>query len=194
MMRYFYQNWAKMTLPLALSIGLILFSSAGKISWITLLVWLQFPAYLLHEFEEHAWPGGFKRFFNVEMFHSKNPDLPLNDTIIFWVNILAIWTVFPVCALLAQNGYPAFGVFLPLFSLFDATLHIAVGCIKRKYNPGLIASLFLNYPVGLYALFEINRLQGLTTQAVVISLVLALLGHAGIVRFVAPRLKSKNYS
>jgi hypothetical protein len=47
---------------------------------------------------------------------------------------LAIWILFPIAAILAQNVSPEFGLLLPIFGLFNATLHIIMYIVKGKYT------------------------------------------------------------
>lgn len=179
-MAFLYKHWAKIGLPLALCVFWFLIRAAGTMPKVVFLIWLQFPVYLIHEFEEHSWPGGFKKFINREIFGITGRDFPLNDANIFWINIPAIWILFPLGALLAQKVNPSIGVLLPVFGLFNATIHIVTTLLKRKYNPGFAASLLLNYPTGFYTLAVMHHLQLLTTAASVGAIIFSLLVHAGI--------------
>ncbi len=153
MLQYLHKNWSHAGILIAIYVTLVLLCMAPHLDLFTLLVWLQFPVYLIHEFEEHAYPGGFKQFVNRGIFHVYDQDIPLNDERIFWINILAVWFLFPLTAIAAQFIHPALGLLTPCFSLINASLHILSGMVKRSYNPGLLASIFLNYPLGIYALY-----------------------------------------
>ena len=179
-----------MCLPMAIYIALVLFSSMHALDLVIFLIWLQFPIYLIHEFEEHAFPGGFKNFINRELFHITNRnDMPLNDADIFWINIPAIWLLFPLGGILAQHVNPSIGAILPYFALFNATLHILVLIIKRKYNPGVLVSIVLNYPTGIYTLIAMHQAHLLTLWTNVYSIIIAIIGHLVIVLFAVNKLK-----
>lgn len=177
MWKYLYKNWAYMGPIIAIYVTFMLLTDAA-LSYPLLLLWLQFPIYALHEFEEHAWPGGFKEFVNQHIFKVRTAEAPLTPARVFWLNISVIWILFPVAALLAQKIHPAFGLFLPCFSLVNATLHIVFFIALRKYNPGLVMSLFLNYPTGLYTLKIAQDAGLLPMPALLGSFLLSIVLHA----------------
>jgi hypothetical protein len=194
MRHYLYHHWAESTLILALGISVVLFSFLYTTPWYLFLIWLQFPIYLIHEFEEHVFPGKFREFINKEVFHSPRDDAPLTVPAVFWINILAIWILFPLGAILAQNVNPEYGLLLPVFGLFNATLHILMGLIKRKYNPGLMVSLCLNYPTGIYTLYVLCQEGFLHATSITIALLVTFFAHALIILSVMHRRRacSKN--
>ncbi|NCX93606.1 MAG: HXXEE domain-containing protein, partial [Gammaproteobacteria bacterium] len=118
---------------------------------------------------------------NREVFHSTRPDSPLTVPAVFWINILAIWILFPLAAILAQNVSPEFGLLLPIFGLFNASLHILMGLIKRKYNPGLVVSVCLNYPTGIYTLYVMGQNGFIHTFSLSTALIVTVIAHALIV-------------
>ncbi len=188
-MDYLYKHWAYMCLPIAIYVGLLLVSSINQIPWIIFLIWLQFPVYLLHEFEEHAYPGGFKDFVNHYVFHMTHQDIPLNQANIFWINIPAIWILFPLCAVLAQHYDLKIGAVLPIFGMFNATLHIIAAIVKKMYNPGLLASVFLNYPSGIYTIYVMHQLDQFHLSNFTYSFLIALVVHAMIIVYAVSRYR-----
>lgn len=189
MMRYLYKNWAYMGLLIALYVTLVLVSSLKEINWIAFLIWLQFPIYLVHEFEEHAYPGHFKETVNREVFHVMDRDVPLTEVSIFWINILAVWVLFPLGAVLAQTVDLRWGILLPVFGLFNSTLHILSFLVKRKYNPGLLVSVFLNYPTGIYTLAVAHQAGLLDTWTLTYAIGVTVVAHLVIVAFAAYRYR-----
>jgi len=190
MKSYLYQHWADSTLFLAAAICVMLFSFAPQTPEAILWVWLQFPVYLVHEFEEHIFPGRFRQFINREVFKSGEDAFPLSPAAVFWINILAIWVLFPLGAVLTQRVSPVFGALLPVFSLFNASLHLLFFFRLRRYNPGLLASVFLNYPAGIYALWVLKRAGWLDAASLGLAFGLALLVHAGLVGLILARRRS----
>jgi hypothetical protein len=142
---------------------------------------MQLPIYLLHQFEEHVYPG--KAFINSVAFKSAQDNYPLNSADVFWINILAIWFLFPVGAVLAQNVSLGYGVLLPIFGLFNASLHIVFFVLKKRYNPGLLVSVLLNYPTGIYTLYVLWQKNITNTFNVSMALVVTVVSHAGIIIF-----------
>ena len=178
MRQYLYHHWAESTLVLAIFSSLLLLSFLPTTPWYLFLIWLQFPVYLVHEFEEHVYPGKFREFINREVFHSNRNDFPLTIPAVFWINILAIWILFPLAAILAQNLSPAFGLLLPIFGLFNASLHIIMLLVKRRYNPGVVVSIFLNYPTGIYTLYVLNRDGFIHSMGLSVAILVTVLAHA----------------
>lgn len=178
MKNYLYENWAHSTLFMAVSLILVFASSFTTMPLVILLIWLQFPVYLIHQFEEHVYPGHFKEFINRTIFKSAVENVPLSTKAVFWINILAIWFLFPIGAVCAQNISPEFGVLLPVFGLFNASLHILMFIIKKCYNPGLFVSVTLNYPTGIYTLWILDKERYMTSWALFSSLIITILAHA----------------
>lgn len=177
MFKTLYREWPMGCLPAALFLLVILFSSKHQFHQVIWLIWLQVPIYLLHEFEEHAYPGGFKLFINQKIFGSKIPDCPLSDASVFWINIPFIWIMFPFFAIVAQHHHIELGIILPCFALLNATTHIIVGIVKRQYNPGLLVSVFLNYPTGIYLLYVMSQHGLLNVRTNLIGWGAAVIGH-----------------
>ena len=70
-------SWQK-TLPYLSTLGIViwiaLFRSdplSERALWLGLLV-----IYMLHQIEEHLWPGGFRQFANAHVFKSGNDNCP----------------------------------------------------------------------------------------------------------------------
>ncbi len=184
MRNYLYRHWADSTLMMALALIVLLLSFLPNTPWYLFLIWLQFPIYLIHEFEEHVFPGKFREFINREVFHSNVDDSPLTIPAVFWINILAIWILFPIAAILAQHVSPEYGLLLPIFGLFNASLHILMLLIKRKYNPGVLVSLFVNYPSGIYTLYILNQAGFIHVTNLTLAVLLTIFSHALMVGLV----------
>lgn len=181
MKNYLYDHWAESTLVIAITVSIMLMSFINCMTWYLFLVWMQFPFYLVHEFEEHVYPGKFKTFFNQIILDSNRIDFPLSTANVFWINILAIWFLFPIVALLTQHISPIYGVLLPMVSILNASLHIIFAIVKRKYNPGLLTSIFLLYPTSIYTFYILYQSHLLQWANTVYSFLFAFLAHALIV-------------
>lgn len=176
-MSYLYKNWSYIC-PFMTIAFVIFLLIQEPMSSLNFWIWMQFPIYLIHQYEEHAWPGGFKNFVNEVIFErKKGEDFPLNMERVFWINILIVWGMFPLCGILAQFGLIVFGIMMTFFALFNASLHVLIGIILRRYNPGLGVSLFLNFPFGIYTLYLACQEGSLTLRSIVLGLGVAFLGH-----------------
>jgi len=154
------KEWAKVGLILSIYLFMMLFVFVRKYDFVVFILLLQTPLYMLHQTEEYIFPGGFGKFFNTKIFNLVTEDKPLDENFIFYVNVLLIWIALPVFGLLSTLNY-SFGLWLPYFSLFAGVAHIALALkAKKLYNPGLLMSLFINIPVGLWSILYLME-QGL---------------------------------
>ena len=146
------KEWAKVGLILSIYLFVLLFVFVRKYDFVLFILLLQTPLYMLHQTEEYIFPGGFGKFFNTKIFNLTTEDKPLDENFIFYVNVILIWVILPVCGLLSTLNYNI-GLWLPYFSLFAGVAHVALALkAKKLYNPGLMVSLFINIPVGLWSI------------------------------------------
>jgi Protein of unknown function with HXXEE motif len=193
----FYRHWMVACLPMAAAVAALLISSPPEELALT-AIWIQLIVYLLHEFEEHLWPGGFKDFIDrtaVSLLRERFPnakipdhDFPLNDRVVFWINISFIWIAFPMFGVLAGTIDIRFGLFLPWTGIVNAALHIVAGLAQRAYNPGLVVSVCLNIPTGIWTLAIISD-AGAGAVDQVLFLGIAVLGHLFLIVSMIPRIR-----
>jgi hypothetical protein len=146
------RDWAKTGLVLSIYLFIFLFVFVRQVDMVLFILLLQTPLYMLHQAEEYVFPGGFGKFFNMDIFKLATEDEPVDENFIFYVNILIIWIALPIFGLLAIQNY-RWGLWIPYFSLFAGIAHIALAIkAKKLYNPGLIVSLLLNIPIGLWSI------------------------------------------
>ena len=95
----------------------------------------------------------------MDILKLKTEDKPIDENFIFYVNVILIWVILPTFGLLAAKDYQ-YGLWIPYFSFFAGIAHIALGIKAGKlYNPGLIVSLFLNIPVGIWSIMYLATHQ-----------------------------------
>jgi hypothetical protein len=154
--KYFHwlkRDWAKAGFPISIFLFVFLFAFVKDTNFALFLLLLQTPLYMIHETEEYIFPGGFGKFFNIDILKLDTEDKPVDENFIFYVNVILIWIILPVFGLLAAN-HLQYGLWIPYFSFFAGVAHIALGIKARKrYNPGLVISLLLNIPVGAWSIF-----------------------------------------
>ena len=156
--KWLKKDWAKVGLILSIFLLVFLFVFVRQYDFVVFILLLQTPLYMLHQTEEYIFPGGFAKYFNTKIFKLETEDEPMNENFIFFVNISLIWVALPLFGLLSTLDY-RFGLWIPYFSFFAGIAHIALAIkAKKLYNPGLIVSLLINIPVGLWSvLYLINE-------------------------------------
>ena len=158
--RWLKKEWAKVGVILAIFLFLFLFIFVRQHDLVVFVLLLQTPLYMLHQSEEYIFPGGFGEFFNTRIFNLETKNKPLDENFVFYVNVLLIWIVLPAFGLLSTVDY-GFGLWIPYFSFFAGVAHVALAVKARKrYNPGLVVSLFVNIPAGLWSVLFLLR-QGI---------------------------------
>ena len=180
MINWLYKNWAKFCIILSIIVTIIIILYIKTDNIILFLIWIQIPIYLLHQFEEHSWPGGFKRFVNKEIFNVENSEYPLTDVNIFWINVPIVWILMPIFATLSFNNL-FFGLWIPIFAVFNSLTHIIGAIVKRKYNPGLFVSVVLGIPVATYTLWLFYTLINIPLIVTLLSILVVLLLHLAII-------------
>ena len=64
----------------------------------------------------------------------------------------------PAFAILSTINY-AYALWIPYFSLFAGVAHVALSIKARTvYNPGLVVSLLLNIPIGLWSIIYFKNI------------------------------------
>ena len=187
MINWLYKNWAKLSLLLAIIVTVLIYFFIKPDDFVLFLIWIQIPIYLLHQFEEHAW-NGFKNYINKKVFKVEEGDFPLNDKNIFWINIPIIWILMPVFAGLSSFNI-MFGLWIPYFAVFNSLSHVIFSIRNLEYNPGLIVSLILGIPVGIYALVIFYSYIAVPVIISIISIFFALLLHVIIFGYIRMNYK-----
>ena len=180
-MKWLIKNWYKSTIFLAVYLTITLALFIMRQNYALFLIWIQTPVYFLHQFEEYVLPGGFMAFFNTKMLGSKNPDLPLDEKMSFWINGSIIFIAFPISAVLATLFDLPFGIWAAYFSVVNAASHVAM-FFKHRYNPGFVVSFLVNIPVGVYTIWYFASNRIIPVSAHMIGLLIAI-AVQGVVMF-----------
>jgi hypothetical protein len=147
--------------------------------------------YLLHQIEEHLWPGGFRQFTNAHVFRSGRDDWPVDRGGVALINIGYVWL--PLALAVA---WPAplrwLGLAWAGLTLVNGLSHIATSLRLRVYNPGLVTSLVLFLPFTVW-LFAHEAAAGLLSGAEIgLLLVAGVLLHVPVAAlFVVPYLRRR---
>jgi hypothetical protein len=127
--------------------------------------------YMVHQTEEHLWPGGFRQFTNRYVFRSGEANWPVDIDGVALVNIGYVWL--PLALAVAwPESLRWLGLGWIGLTLVNGITHIASSVRFRVYNPGLVTSIVLFLPFTIWALaHEVDA--GLLTGGEVAMLVVA---------------------
>jgi hypothetical protein len=127
--------------------------------------------YMIHQIEEHLWPGGFRQFTNRYVFRSGETNWPVDIDGVALVNIGYVWL--PLALAVAwPETFRWLGLGWIGLTLVNGITHIASSVRFCVYNPGLVTSIVLFLPFTIWALaHEVDA--GLLTGGEVAMLVVA---------------------
>jgi hypothetical protein len=116
------------------------------------LCYIHFSTLLLHQFEEYVFPGNFKGFYNTHIYKkTKITSFFLNDSGVLMVNIVLGWIMYILAIFLSEKAL-WFSMGLAGISILNGIMHTAMFIRLKAYNPGLITSLLVLIPFGLFFL------------------------------------------
>ena len=115
----------------------------------------------------------------------------LTDKAALVVNIGFIWILTPVLIVLGAISI-VFPVILMTLVAFNGFIHLVVSIRFKRYNPGLIASLIFNIPLGLYVLIGLSLNSMATGFELFIGIIIGLILHMGL--FVFLLMRKRKYS
>jgi hypothetical protein len=148
------------------------------------LVYLQLPIYMLHQYEEHA-GDRFRLWVNNMIGHGRDVLTPIAT---FWINSLLVWLLDLVALYLACFVDLSLGLIAIYLPMLNAIGHLVPAIIKRQYNPGLLTSIFLFLPVGLFSTYVVSRAAGCHLQDHLLALGVAIAVHGTIIVHVRRRI------
>ena len=176
-------NWVYGGFLAALMLLLLTPVLASGWSLALLLIWLQLPVYMLHQYEEHD-GDRFRRFVNATIGGGKEV---LSRLDVFVINIGGVWGVDAAAFLLAARVDLGLGLIAVYLSLVNAFGHCAQALALRRYNPGLATAIGLFIPLGLVTLRVLAGHPEVTRTDHILGLAVALLIHAAILVRVVSR-------
>lgn len=149
---YVSANWQK-ALPVLAVVGAIAWlvafggdPTSERAIFAALLV-----IYMVHQTEEHLWPGGFRQFANKYVFKSGNTDWPVDTGGVALINIGYVWL--PIALAVAfPDALRWLGLGWIGLTLVNAISHIATSVRFHVYNPGLVTSIVLFLPFTIWVL------------------------------------------
>ncbi len=180
--------WSRVSFFTAIFITIPLLAFLHNIDLVLLLLWLQTPIYMLHQFEEHG-NGSFKKWLNNEILKSKGKEV-LSDIHMFWINVPLAWILFPLFSYLSSVNL-VYGIWIPILFVWNSLLHVGATIIQKRYNPGFFVSLLLNIPSGVLLLYLLNQQGILNSLNVSIGILVTIVAH-GLIQVLGRTLKKKS--
>lgn len=142
--------------------------------------------YMIHQIEEHLWPGGFRQFANARVFKSGDDDWPVSEGGVALVNVGYVWLPILLAALF-PGPLRWLGLGWVGLTLINGISHIATSIRFRIYNPGLITSIVLFLPFTIWMLAREVSAGLLTGWQVAALLIAGILLHVPVAAlFVVP--------
>lgn len=107
--------------------------------------------YMVHQIEEHLWPGGFRQFNNRYVFKSDDSNWPVDVDGVALVNVVYVWVPL-LLAIAWPDAFRWLGLCWVGLTLVNGITHIATFLRLRIYNPGLVTSVVLFLPFTIFML------------------------------------------
>ena len=187
--KFWYVHWPKAGLIAAIFIFVLLFFNSkvaiGSFEW---LYWLSLPLYMIHQFEEYVYPGGFKEELNKIFDRGEEHREILTDKIGLVVNIGFIWILTPVLIILDTFSI-IFPIILMTLVAFNGFVHVIASIRFRRYNPGLIVSLLANIPLGLYVLIGLGLNAIASSTELFVGILIGVILYAALFVFLGIRAR-----
>jgi hypothetical protein len=186
-------NWQK-ALPALALIGAVMWyalfrdapASEGSMFFALLVI------YMLHQTEEHLWPGGFRQFTNAHVFKSGDDDWPVDIGGVALVNIGWVWLPVGAAALM-PGALRWVGLGWVGLTLVNAITHIMSSVRFRIYNPGLITSIVLFVPFTVWVLAAEYARGALSGAEIAAVIALGVVLHIPVAAlFVVPFVKRRH--
>ena len=161
----------------------IVWSAAGVAG---ALVFVQLPAYMLHQLEEH---GGdrFRRFVNARIGGGREL---LGPGLTFGINLVGVWVLFIAAFLLAYYVDPGLGLIAVYTTGVNAVVHLLAAAAARGYNPGLTTAAALFVPLTVWAGLEVGSTYDVSIGLQMLALGVAIGGHLAIIATVVLRVRA----
>lgn len=143
------------------------------------VVFLQLPIYMFHQYEEHD-NDRFRLFVNRVMGGGKEV---LSHRAVFIINVPGVWGIIAASFYMAFYVSIGFGLIAAYLTLINAVTHIGAAVASRSYNPGLATASLLFVPVGVFGLVELQQTGEVVWHHHLIGVVVAVAIHVAIVAY-----------
>ena len=148
------------------------------------LTWLQLPAYMLHQVEEHA-GDRFRLFVNTHIGGGREA---LTHAAVAVINLPGVWGIDALALSMAVFLRPGFGLIAVYLALANAVVHVAAALVQRRYNPGLVTAVVVFLPLSAASLGAFAAVPGVGVADHALGVLVAVGVHVAIIVHVRRRL------
>jgi hypothetical protein len=153
------------------------------------VVFLQLPVYMLHQYEEHD--DRFRLFVNRMSGGGKEV---LSHQAVFTINVSGVWGVIDASFSLAFYISIGYGLIAIYLTLVNAVAHIGAAVASHSYNPGLATAALLFVPVGVFGFRELQQTGEVGWHHQLLGFLIAVVyGVGGACRDLHSSLKRSRY-
>ena len=164
MIEYWRHHWYYIGAILFVALTFLLVFGLLPLSHVQVILLASFMAMLVHQFEEYAWPGGFPSMANIALSGEREaPDrYPFNANQCFISNVFLTYAFYLSAVLFPDVIW--LGLAQVMLGMLQILAHGLAANIKLKsfYNPGLGATVFLQWPIGIAYIAYVSQ-AGLAT-------------------------------
>lgn len=152
-MEFFRHNWYKIGLGVGILTAVILPFFWNDMGVVQRLLFLNFIAMTIHQFEEFGFPGGVPYLMNVRWSQSNTPDrYPQNANAVMVGNVITTYIFYLLPAFLPEHIW--FGLGGIIIGLTQITAHSKLSVTLRHiYAPGNFAAFVGHIPIGIYFIY-----------------------------------------
>ena len=185
-------NWYHLGAILFAALAFFLLLGPDVLSETQVILMCSFMAMLVHQCEEYSWPGGFPSMANVALFRDKGiaDRYPFNANQCWISNVFLTYAFYLIAVFFPDVIW--LGLAQVMLGMLQIIAHGVVANVKLKsfYNPGLGATVLLQWPIGIIYITRVASL-GLAGPS---TYVLGILGAfaAAMVLFGFPILIMRN--
>ncbi len=170
------KHWAKAGALISIFIiAYIYFIQKNQLPLLEKFILLNLAFLMLHQFEEYVYPGGFKDYFNYNIYNPmgffRNR---LTDKGIIYVNVVLGWGM-NIIVFIFLRDYPAAVLIAVTILLFNGLLHLITAFSKQSYNPGVITGAVLFIPLGFYSYYKLSSVNILNTKIIIAVIAVSVL-------------------
>ena len=160
-MRFVRRHWYNIGIILALITGAYLILAWRDMIVLQRLLFLNFIALLIHQFEKYGFPGGFPIIMNMTTLNKNDsPDrYPYNQNSSFVTNVILGWSMYLTPVFFPNVIWLALAPILLIWVQFIIHAFVTNIHFKSIYNPGMCTLVLFHVPVGIYYIFYIHSMN-----------------------------------
>lgn len=136
---------------------------------LTQFLWMALGAVVVHVLEE-VWTGF------LTWYRSLFPKFELAINIPWFTIVNTFLVSYGLIAVNWETGPVLFRLSFVAVLILNAFIHLIIGIIRRKYNPGMASAMLLYFPVGVITISSVMR-GGMSVQSILLAFLIAAAMH-----------------